>query len=112
MGGIELRSRWWCDASDERVIGEEDGAIVVWVRDINGRLLNRTRAKRLMKLGLERHRAFTSAYNGHGPWWNAGASHMNHAVPTRFFSQRSKVKSLKSKGESLISPPAQSPIAP
>jgi RNA-directed DNA polymerase len=44
----------------------------------------RTRAKRLMKLGLERQRAFTSAYNGHGPWWNAGASHMNHAVPTRF----------------------------
>ena len=45
----------------------------------------RTRARRLMKLGLERHRAFTSAYNGHGPWWNAGASHMNYAVPTRFF---------------------------
>lgn len=47
----------------------------------------RTRAKRLMKLGLDRHRAFTSASNGHGPWWNAGASHMNHAVPTRFFRQ-------------------------
>ena len=45
----------------------------------------RTRAKRLMKLGLERQRAFTSAYNGHGPWWNAGASHMNHAVPATFF---------------------------
>jgi hypothetical protein len=44
----------------------------------------RTRAKRLMQLGLERQRAFVSAYNGHGPWWNAGASHMNHAVPTRF----------------------------
>ncbi len=39
MGGIELRSRWWYDAGDERVLGEEDGAIVVWVRDINGRLL-------------------------------------------------------------------------
>ena len=45
----------------------------------------RTRAKRLMKLGLERQRAFTSAYNGHGAWWNAGASHMNQALPTRFF---------------------------
>jgi RNA-directed DNA polymerase len=44
----------------------------------------RTRAKRLMKLGLERQRAFASAYNGHGPWWNAGASHMNRAVPTRY----------------------------
>lgn len=45
----------------------------------------RTRAKRLMRLGLARQRAFTSAYNGHGAWWNAGAFHMNHAVPTRFF---------------------------
>jgi RNA-directed DNA polymerase len=44
----------------------------------------RTRAKRLMKLGLDRHRAHISAYNGHGPWWNAGASHMNQAVPTRY----------------------------
>jgi len=47
----------------------------------------RTRAKRLMKLGLERQRAFTSAYNGHGPWWNAAASHMNQSVPTRFLRQ-------------------------
>jgi RNA-directed DNA polymerase len=45
----------------------------------------RTRAKRLIKLGLERQRALKSASNGRGPWWNAGASHMNHAVPTRFF---------------------------
>ncbi len=21
--------------------------------------------------------------NGRGPWWNAGASHMNQAIPTR-----------------------------
>jgi RNA-directed DNA polymerase len=48
----------------------------------------RTRAKRLMQLGLERQRAFVSAYNGHGPWWNAGASHMNHAVPATFFRKR------------------------
>jgi RNA-directed DNA polymerase len=45
----------------------------------------RTRAMKLMKLGLERQRAFISAYNGHGPWWNAGASHMNHAVPAIIF---------------------------
>jgi RNA-directed DNA polymerase len=41
----------------------------------------RTRAKRLTQLGLAEERAWTSAYNGHGPWWNAGASHMNQAVP-------------------------------
>jgi RNA-directed DNA polymerase len=47
----------------------------------------RTRAMKLMKLGLERQRAFASAYNGHGPWWNAGASHMNRAVPTRYLKR-------------------------
>lgn len=43
----------------------------------------RTRLKELQKRGLNRDRAATSAYNGRGPWWNAGASHMNQAVPTR-----------------------------
>lgn len=26
-----------------------------------------------------------SAHNGQGPWWNAGASHMNAAFPKRWF---------------------------
>jgi RNA-directed DNA polymerase len=43
----------------------------------------RTRAQRLMQLGLACQRARHSVYNGHGPWWNAGASHRHHAVPTR-----------------------------
>lgn len=45
----------------------------------------RTRAKRLIALGIERPRALKSAYNGRGPWWNAGASHMNQAIPTKRF---------------------------
>jgi RNA-directed DNA polymerase len=45
----------------------------------------RTRCKRLITLGLERERARNSAFNGRGPWWNAGASHMNAALPTAFF---------------------------
>jgi RNA-directed DNA polymerase len=44
-----------------------------------------TRMKRLIALGLERERARASAFNGHGPWWNAGASHMNAALPTSYF---------------------------
>ncbi len=44
-----------------------------------------TRMKRLTALGLERERARSSAFNGHGPWWNAGASHMNAALPTSYF---------------------------
>jgi RNA-directed DNA polymerase len=46
---------------------------------------NYTRAKNLMKRGLGKERAFKSATNGRGPWWNAGASHMNEAFPKRFF---------------------------
>lgn len=46
-----------------------------------------TRAKNLIKRGLPEVRAWTSAYNGRGPWWNAGAQHMNEAFPQRFFDQ-------------------------
>lgn len=42
----------------------------------------RTRAKELRRRGLDVTRAWVSAYNGHGPWWNAGASHMHAAVST------------------------------
>jgi RNA-directed DNA polymerase len=42
-----------------------------------------TRAREMIRRGLGRERAWISATNGHGPWWNAGASHMHHAVPNR-----------------------------
>lgn len=42
----------------------------------------RTRLKELRRRGLDMTRAATAAYNGRGPWWNAGARHMNQAVPT------------------------------
>jgi len=42
-----------------------------------------TRRRRLQALGLSAERAWKSAVNGRGPWWNAGASHMNQAVPAR-----------------------------
>lgn len=45
-----------------------------------------TRAKRLMQRGLKEERAWRSAYNGRGPRWNAGASHMNEAFKTAFFA--------------------------
>jgi RNA-directed DNA polymerase len=47
----------------------------------------RTRARELIRRGLAPERAWTSAMCGRGPWWNAGASHMNQAVPTRALSQ-------------------------
>lgn len=47
----------------------------------------RTRAKRLMERGLGENRAWKSAYNGRGSWWNSGASHMNEAYPARYFQK-------------------------
>lgn len=46
-----------------------------------------TRAKRLMRLGLSEERAWKSATNGRGPWWNSGASHLNHALPKKLFDR-------------------------
>ena len=46
-----------------------------------------TRAKKLMGRGLPEERAWKSATNGRGPWWNAGASHMNHAFPKSYFDR-------------------------
>jgi len=46
-----------------------------------------TRARRLMQRGIEAERAWGSANNGHGPWWNAGASHMAQAYRKAFFDQ-------------------------
>lgn len=44
-----------------------------------------TRNKRLQARGLDETRAWKSASNGRGPWWNAGASHMNAAYPKATF---------------------------
>lgn len=43
------------------------------------------RKKKLMSRGLAEERACLSAGNGHGSWWNAGASHMNEAYPKKYF---------------------------
>jgi RNA-directed DNA polymerase len=53
-----------------------------------------TRARKLMERGIEKARAFTSAYNGRGPWWNAGASHMNLAIPVKWLTQQGLVSLL------------------
>lgn len=47
----------------------------------------RTRLKQLIKRGLEKGRARLCAYNGRGPWWNAGASHLNQVFPKKFFEK-------------------------
>ena len=53
-----------------------------------------TRAKNLMKRGLTEERAWKSATNGRGPWWNSGASHMNVAFRKSYFDSLGHVSLL------------------
>jgi len=53
-----------------------------------------TRVRNLMKAGLDKQRAWQSAPNGRGPWWNGGASHMHHAYPNSWFDRMGLVSLL------------------
>ncbi len=76
-------------AGAKGIFEELDGWIRRHLRKILWRQWKRpsTRAKMLMRLGLSEVRAYTSASNGRGPWWNSGASHLNQALPKRFFDR-------------------------
>ena len=73
----------------KQALEEIDGWIRHKLRCILWRQWKRpyTRAKNLMKAGLTEERAFRSAFNQRGPWWNSGASHMNQAFPKSFFDR-------------------------
>lgn len=45
-----------------------------------------TRESRLRALGLDAQRTWNLSVNGRGPWWNAGALHMRHALPPKYFA--------------------------
>lgn len=44
-----------------------------------------TRLQELLKRGIGEQRAVQSVFNQRGPWWNAGASHLNQALPKQYF---------------------------
>lgn len=44
-------------------------------------------SRKLMQRGLAKERAWKSATNGRGAWWNSGAPHMNQAYPKRYFDR-------------------------
>lgn len=73
----------------KQALEEMDGWVRRKLRCILWRQWKRpyTRAKNLMKAGLKEERAFRSALNQRGPWWNSGASHMNQAFPKSFFDR-------------------------
>jgi len=78
------------------VLEELDG----WIRHKLRTLLwrqwkrNHTRAQRLMRAGLSEARAWQSATNGRGPWWNGDASHMHAAFPQSYFDRMGLVSLL------------------
>jgi hypothetical protein len=74
-------------AETKRALEERDGWIRHALRCILWRQWKRpyARARNLMKRGLTEERAWRSACNQRGPWWNAGASHMNAAFPKSWF---------------------------
>ena len=53
-----------------------------------------TRKRRLQALGLTADRAWKSASNGRGAWWNSGAPHMQAALPTSYFTHMGLVSLL------------------
>ena len=71
------------------IFDELDGWVRRHLRKILWRQWKRPfiRAKRLMRLGVTEERAWKSATNGRGPWWNSGASHLNQALPKKLFDR-------------------------
>lgn len=53
-----------------------------------------TRARKLMKAGLDEVTSWRSACNQRGPWWNSGASHMNRAYKKKWFDMMGLVSLL------------------
>ena len=84
---------YFCDIEVRGVLEALDGWLrrklrcLLWTR-------SQTRARNLMRQGLTEERAWKSATNGHDPWWNAGASHMNQGFPTSFFARSGLVSLL------------------
>jgi RNA-directed DNA polymerase len=74
-------------AEVKRVFEELDAWVRRKLRNVLWRQWKRTftRVRNLMRRGIGEERAWRSATNGRGPWWNSGASHMNHAFPKSYF---------------------------
>ena len=43
------------------------------------------RQRGLIERGIASERVWKSSVNGRGAWWNSGTSHMNEALPKRYF---------------------------
>jgi group II intron reverse transcriptase/maturase len=81
------------------VLEDLDGWIRRKLRSVLWRQWKRVyaRAKNLMRAGIDEVRAWRSATNGRGPWWNGGASHMNAAYPKSWFDRMGLVSLLETR---------------
>ena len=90
---LAAKLRGWINyfryATAKGIFNELDGWLRRHLRKILWRQWKRgrTRARMLMRLGIAEKRAVLSTTNGRGPWWNAGASHMNQALPKKLFDR-------------------------
>ncbi|RFD33852.1 group II intron reverse transcriptase/maturase [Pseudomonas sp. GL93] len=76
-------------SQSKRPLEELDGWVRHKLRCVIWRQWKRpsTRARNLIRLGINEARAWKSAVNGRGPWWNSGASHMNQALPKKLWDR-------------------------
>ena len=81
----------------KRALEELDGWLRRRLRCLLWRQWKRrmTRTRRMRALGLATARARISSLNGRGPWWNAGASHMQAALPVASFTSMGLVSLLR-----------------
>jgi hypothetical protein len=81
------------------VLEDLDGWIRRKLRSVLWRQWKRVyaRAKNLMRAGIDEVRAWRSATNQRGPWWNGGASHMNAAYPKSWFDRMGLVSLLEAR---------------
>lgn len=76
-------------SQSKRPLEELDGWVRHKLRCVVWRQWKRpsTRARNLIRLGLNEARAWKSAVNGRGPWRNSGAPHMNQALPKKLWDR-------------------------
>lgn len=89
-------ANYFCLSEVKRIFKEIDEWIRRKLRCIIWRQWKRpwTRMTNLIRRGLNKERARMSAFNGRGPWWNSGASHMNCAFSKNYFDKCGLVRLL------------------
>jgi RNA-directed DNA polymerase len=68
-----------------------------WVRVRQDLLTGVYQPEAVRKVEIDMVRAWRSATNGRGPWWNGGASHMNAAYPKSWFDRMGLVSLLETR---------------